>query len=247
MKRFYPEGISKIILTNMVRKKSQIHKYYFDHPEIWEQIRKEKFPKECRFLDYIFKKYGKINSILDVGCGTGSHLALLRKMGYKTFGMDLNPTMIKFAKDHHPSTHFEIRDMRTLNYNGQFDSVICLCTTFSYNVSNEDVMKSLKGFYNSLKDNGILVIETFNPISFLKKLRLEESFFLEKEVRFNELGLRSQVLHTVNEREQTMTEIKTFLLLKGNKKLKTDVTTYRLFFPQEMRFFLEQTVEDGDF
>jgi ubiquinone/menaquinone biosynthesis C-methylase UbiE len=37
-------------------------------------------------------------SVLDMGCGTGSHLSLYRKTGCKTFGIDLSPAMLNVAR-----------------------------------------------------------------------------------------------------------------------------------------------------
>jgi ubiquinone/menaquinone biosynthesis C-methylase UbiE len=36
-------------------------------------------------------------SVLDIGCGTGSHLGLYQKAGCKTFGIDLSPAMLNVA------------------------------------------------------------------------------------------------------------------------------------------------------
>jgi ubiquinone/menaquinone biosynthesis C-methylase UbiE len=37
-------------------------------------------------------------SVLDIGCGTGSHLDLYQKAGCKTVGIDLSPTMLNVAR-----------------------------------------------------------------------------------------------------------------------------------------------------
>jgi ubiquinone/menaquinone biosynthesis C-methylase UbiE len=37
-------------------------------------------------------------SVLDVGCGTGSHLSLYQKAGCRTFGIDLSPAMLGVAR-----------------------------------------------------------------------------------------------------------------------------------------------------
>ena len=37
-------------------------------------------------------------SILDVGCGTGNHLAVYRQPGCKLFGIDLSPAMLEVAR-----------------------------------------------------------------------------------------------------------------------------------------------------
>jgi ubiquinone/menaquinone biosynthesis C-methylase UbiE len=37
-------------------------------------------------------------TVLDIGCGTGSHLSLYQKAGCKTFGIDLSPAMLNVAR-----------------------------------------------------------------------------------------------------------------------------------------------------
>lgn len=37
-------------------------------------------------------------SVLDIGCGTGTHLSLYQKAGCKTFGIDLSPAMLNVAR-----------------------------------------------------------------------------------------------------------------------------------------------------
>ncbi|MBN1811365.1 MAG: class I SAM-dependent methyltransferase [Anaerolineae bacterium] len=37
-------------------------------------------------------------TVLDIGCGTGTHLSLYQKAGCKTFGIDLSPAMLSVAR-----------------------------------------------------------------------------------------------------------------------------------------------------
>jgi ubiquinone/menaquinone biosynthesis C-methylase UbiE len=37
-------------------------------------------------------------TVLDIGCGTGSHLSLYRKAGCRAFGIDLSPAMLSVAR-----------------------------------------------------------------------------------------------------------------------------------------------------
>jgi len=59
------------------------------------------YKKECDFLEKIFEKYSKkrINSILDLGCGTGSHSLILAKRDYEVSGVDLSSQMINRARN----------------------------------------------------------------------------------------------------------------------------------------------------
>jgi len=215
----------------------QVSKYYFDNPEVWEEISKSRFEKESRFLEKLFKKYGKVKTILDVGCGTGSHLNKLSKMGFEGTGIDLNKNMIRYAKKKHPHLKFEVKDMSKLNYQNKFDAIICLCTTFCYNLTNEDIDRSLRSFYGALKKGGILIIDVFNPLVFIEKRRFIRT--IEEKDKYRKFALKSVNEHWINEARQTMTERRTVYRLKDNKKLKSDLTEYRLFFPQEMKYFLK--------
>ncbi|MBU2406518.1 MAG: class I SAM-dependent methyltransferase, partial [Nanoarchaeota archaeon] len=69
-------------------------KFSFGRPEVWIPTSEEDAQKEIPFLIKLFKKYGEIKTILDVGCGMGRHLALLSKKGYKCEGVEPHPKMI---------------------------------------------------------------------------------------------------------------------------------------------------------
>ena len=52
---------------------------------------------DCSFLERILRthhKGSKVQSILDVGCGTGSHAFILARMGYEVTGIDVSRAMI---------------------------------------------------------------------------------------------------------------------------------------------------------
>lgn len=215
--------------------KNQIKKYYFEHSEILEQLSKGRFEREPLFLDKIFRKYGKVKTVLDVGCGTGAHLNELAKMGYKRFGIDLSRSIINYARKKCPNIKFETKDMRKLNYKNRFDAIICLCTTFCYNLNNKDILLTLANFRKALKKDGILVIDVFNPISFIEKIR-----YKRVRVETHQLGglkFKEKLESRINENSQTLMDIRTTYL--NNKKVKINRTVLRMFFPQEMRAYLE--------
>jgi SAM-dependent methyltransferase len=218
-----------------MRKKDQVHKYYFDRPELFEEIHKGRFEKEPKFLMRIFRKYGKVSHILDVGCGTGSHLAKLRAQGLTGIGIDLNEHMIEFARKQYPTIRFERKDMRKLKYRAQFDAVMCLCSTFAYNTTNEDVVASLVGFNKALKKGGLLILDLFNAISLIQR----KQFRTKIEETYEKFALGCEITPKIDEDNQSLIETRSIYHTKDNKLVKSDVTEYRLFFPQEMRYFLE--------
>jgi|GEM_PF-4898488 len=47
--------------------------YSLQHPEVWVPSTDEDAKQDIPFLLKIFKKYGPVKKILDVGCGMGRH------------------------------------------------------------------------------------------------------------------------------------------------------------------------------
>lgn len=224
--------------------KDQSHKFYFDHPEIWEKIRGEKVAKEISFIDFFLRQIHAKN-ILDVGCGTGLHCYRLSRLGYQTTGVDLNQNMVNYAQANYKNCKFMVGDMRDLtriNFSSSFEGIICLCTTFAYNTTTREIIVTLRNFNSLLNKGGLVILELFNPISFLEKNEFKGSFFLEDQGIYQRLGFLQEVRHTVNERKQNMIEVrKTYKLIPNKKLLKTDRTEYRLIFPQELKFYLTIT------
>ena len=71
------------------------------------------------------------SKILDVGCGFGDLLAFLksRKIRTKYVGVDINPIFIKIAKQRHPRTTFQIRDIEKTKFRDKFDWAFAIGTT----------------------------------------------------------------------------------------------------------------------
>jgi len=216
---------------------NQVYKYTFDHPAVFDSIHQPRYDPECAFLDGLFQAQAGIERVLDVACGTGAHAALLAAHGYRLTGVDLNPNMLTYARARHPAVAFERCDMRHLNFKGSFDALICLCTSFSYNRTNEDIAAALQGFRRALRPGGLLVIDVFNPITLIEKRSFSAEF--KEEERHGLLGLVSTSQVTIDPARQLLIERRTITDQASGASLQTDMTEFRLFFPQELRYFLE--------
>ena len=121
------------------------------------------------FLAEVFGRYGSVERVLDVGCGTGGHLDRLSQLGFTGTGVDLNERMVDYACTARPHLRFDAADMRALPFDNEFDAVVCLCTTFSsHNTTNEDVVTALGCFHRVLRSGGLVVIDVFNPIRLIQ-------------------------------------------------------------------------------
>jgi len=61
--------------------------------------------------------------ILDLGCGTGDHVAALRAAGVDAIGVDSSPAMIEQALTRHPGLPVSVADARDLD-GGPFDGIL---------------------------------------------------------------------------------------------------------------------------
>lgn len=65
--------------------------------------------------------------LLDVGCGTGHHMAQLRRRGFDVAGADGSPEMIALAQASNPGVVIRQADVEALPFpSGEFDVVVCI-------------------------------------------------------------------------------------------------------------------------
>ncbi|MEM5778217.1 MAG: class I SAM-dependent methyltransferase [Candidatus Aenigmatarchaeota archaeon] len=126
----------------------------------------EKFHKlEERFIVNFAKKYDKNIKILDLGCGTGRCLKVLRDNGFKKlFGIDISSKMLSKAKSKLSNSAILLKhDFRTkLPFETNYFDIILIAgnTLTSGGLIESDI--ALKQAYRVLKKNGFLIVGSYN-------------------------------------------------------------------------------------
>jgi SAM-dependent methyltransferase len=182
----------------------------------------------------------KLESILDLGCGTGTHAYLLSKKGYSVIGVDRSKKMIKIAKTHEKEqTEFFVGNITTINLEKQFDVIVSLFHVISYITKNEDLEAFFKNIAKHLKNEGLLIFDcwygpavlTDRPATRIKRLEDEKIIvtrIAEPVIRPNE--------NSVDVRYEVMIENKT----DNHSEKICETHPMRYFFKPEMELFFER-------
>lgn len=124
------------------------------------------------YIDYA-KSYNCIN-ILELGCGTGRVAISLAKEGFNVTGLDLSDEMLdvfreKLEKldklDDNTKDKIELvhGSMADFNLNKKFDLITAPFRAFACLTDDKDIENSLNCVKNHLTDNGIFIVNVFNP------------------------------------------------------------------------------------
>ena len=107
------------------------------------------------------------NSILDLGCGTGTLTELLAKRGYDMIGVDNSQEMLQLAMDKRSRSGLDIlyllQDMRFFELYGTVGAVISVCDSINYLLEDEDVVKTFRLVNNYLFPEGVFIFD-FNTV-----------------------------------------------------------------------------------
>lgn len=100
---------------------------------------------------------------LDLACGKGRHSLHLRQKGFNVIGLDLSEESIAEAKLHEQDgLEFYEHDMRSLYWHEYFDLVVNLFTSFGYFHNKEDDQQTISSVADSLKQDGLFVLDFMN-------------------------------------------------------------------------------------
>jgi SAM-dependent methyltransferase len=98
------------------------------------------------------------SSVLDVGCGTGSAMRLLRRHGYDVQGIDISPAMLSYARRRNPGATLINSDFISYEFDCNFDGVIALAFIHLY---PQDIATGLLSkMFALLRVGGVLYVGT---------------------------------------------------------------------------------------
>jgi len=133
-------------------------------------------------------------AVLDLGCGTGEHLSILKKFGVKCVGIDNSKEMIKIARERNPAgIEFINSDFKNFDFYNQFDAVLCLFGSMAYLLNDNDIDNFFWNTWRALKPGGIGIFEVWHsspvkkignkPLSYISRTKYNDAV-IERERGF---------------------------------------------------------------
>lgn len=135
------------------------------YSEFYNILYKDKnYREEVDYIENLIKSSVKnIESVLDVGCGSGIHAELMYDKGYDVCGVDFSEEMLiearKSAENNNKKIKYVCQNISELSLKRKFDVVTSLFHVISYISSNSDLIKSFKKINNHLHKGGLFVFD----------------------------------------------------------------------------------------
>jgi SAM-dependent methyltransferase len=96
--------------------------------------------------------------VLDVGCGTGAHMAYLRNH-YNVEGLDLDAGLLEIARAKLPGLAFHQGNMLDFDLGERFDAAMCMFGAIAYTLTPDALNMAVANIARHVRPGGVLVIE----------------------------------------------------------------------------------------
>ncbi|MFC2066195.1 class I SAM-dependent DNA methyltransferase [Chloroflexota bacterium] len=200
---------------------------------------------ECNFVRSICQRYteNEVKSILDLGCGTGTHALCFADMGYVVTGVDFSEEMLKIAgkkaANYKQSIQFSQQDIRHLEIPQKFDTAIAMFAVVSYLTANQDLEDALMSVHRHLTPGGLFIFDVwFGPAALMQKPA--------RRIKIIEQGDKKIVRYVYPELDIINHTVKvnyTVYEFDRGKRLRETKESHlmRFFFYQELEYYLEKS------
>ena len=144
-------------------------KYYSDYYNLVYE--KKDYKSEVEYITKILSSQKKnINTILELGSGTGSHAKHFLGKGFNLTCVEKSKNMLANFKVRSKNLQVVNKDLKMLRLKKKFDLVISLFHVINYMTSNKDLNSFFKVGSHHLKKDGLLIFDTwyFPAVRFIK-------------------------------------------------------------------------------
>ncbi len=146
------------------------------------------YEKWADFFCEAFARYfdGRVESVLDLGCGTGSMTLSLAKRGFDMIGVDNSEEMLSFACENARDEGYAekilylCQDMRSFELYGTVEAVVSCLDCVNHLKSTADLKKCFSLVHNYLVPDGLFIFDVNSKYKFTN-VYADNSFVFENE------------------------------------------------------------------
>ena len=129
-------------------------------------------------IKYLADKGVRDGLVLDLGCGSGEILSLLKEHGgFDMIGLDSSEEMLRIARDKEPDALYLCQDMRSFELYGTVNAIVSVCDSINYITEKEELLGLFKLANNYLEAGGYFIFD-LNTI-YKYKYELADNTFAE--------------------------------------------------------------------
>lgn len=217
------------------------------YADLYDILYKDKdYKTECDLLEKIFYLYSSnsVNTILDLGCGTGKHAMIFAQRGYKVTGVDCSEDMLTKARQEVQALDnisytipvFYKGDLQTIDLCKQFDSVLMMFAVLGYQLTNEGIEAALRTVQRHLKPEGLFICDVWYGPAVLSIRPTDRIKIIPTE--------RGKIIRTASGSLDTFWHLSTvhyhLWQLEDQRVISESEEIHRMryFFPQELALFM---------
>jgi SAM-dependent methyltransferase len=139
------------------------------YAQYYDLLYKDKdYASEAAFIESLLRQHApEARSVLELGCGTGTHAILLAAQGYSIHGIDLSEEMLEVARQRTSALPIELSqqlsfsqgNVRDCEFEQKFDAVLSLFHVVSYQATNDDLHAMFHNVARHLKPGGVFLFD----------------------------------------------------------------------------------------
>lgn len=214
-----------------------------DYAKFYDALYEDKdYAAECDFIEEVFTRFSDkpVDTILDLGCGTGGHAGILAERGYRVTGVDRSEVMLTEARQKISGQGVDLNlgDVRFIRLGLQFNAAISMFAVMSYMSTNDDLLAAFGTASNHLKPGGLLIFDSWFGPAVLSDPPVDKV----KEVEFKNRRIIRYAHPEVDIVGQVVTVNFRVLEIAGDKIIADVVEAHRMrpIFVQEVIFLANQ-------
>ena len=154
---------------------------YRESASLYDQLMEHvPYDKWTTFTKQVIKQRQKhIQTVVDLGCGTGNISLRLAKEGLQVIGVDSSSEMLTYAQQKASNCNLQIqwilKDIRQMDGLKEVDAAVSYCDVINYITTQNDLKKTFKSVYQILKPGGIFIFDV-HDIDFIEQHYINHTF-----------------------------------------------------------------------